>query len=214
MQRPTQYSTIWVSLCHAYLFVDGRALTKHVPAADETSNERMVGALLPAGRQVTQYGQDSLVNRHVRSQTHSVLARGGQNLAELFTRGTRAKKKDHDQGVREANFGTIHETVPRALHNGEHIMVRGVQDKLRERSLDLRHVPHRTKVPYGAPADPNLPDKPPPPRADLMFMDALGPPISFSGEVALLTYVPKGHVNAESVCYAPMYTGWNDACDL
>ena len=54
----------------------------------------------------------------------------------------------------------------------------------------------------------------PPPRADLMFMGALGPPISFSDELALLTYVPKGHVNAESVCYAPMYTGWNDACDL
>lgn len=48
---------------------------------------------------------------------------------------SRAKEKDHDEGMREADLGAIDDTVANGLDEGEGPMVAGVQDDALERGL-------------------------------------------------------------------------------
>ena len=69
-----------------------------------------------------------------------MLACGFDDLGELLAVGAGAEEEDHDEGVGEADLGTVDEPITRGLDDGEEIVVDGVAEEGREEFLGGVHL--------------------------------------------------------------------------
>lgn len=73
--------------------------------------------------------QHDLVNGRKLGQRHGVVPRCREDTVDTDRPWLVAEQRGHDERVGETDFDTVHETVTRALEDGQRVVVRRAGDK-------------------------------------------------------------------------------------
>lgn len=99
------------------MLIHRRPLSKDDPPTKEAGEETVHGPLLPTIGPPEQDHQ-KLVQAGKLGQIKGVVARGSEDELELFPWGAPAEEKGHDEGVREADLGTVDGSIAGGLGVG------------------------------------------------------------------------------------------------
>jgi hypothetical protein len=102
-------------------------MTKDPVAAKQTGQGGMEIVFF-APINVLQEQTSALVQQSKFGEVHGVLPCRFEDEPELLTNGSGAEEEDHDEGVREADFGAVDGAIADGFEKDERLVVFGVED--------------------------------------------------------------------------------------